>query len=113
MARWRLMSAHYLKVPGTEYELKEVDRATGKQATKRFPVNLYLNPNDPADCNYPGEIIVTSSKNKVYPKDIYFIGPPTSEMEPLDEEAEKISKQWEKKWENHPIESLPATMSQI
>lgn len=113
MARWRLRSAHYLKVPGTEYEHKETDRATGKQAKKVFPVPLYLNPEDQADCNYPGEIIVTDKKSHpAYPKDIYFVGQPTPEMEPLDEEAEKISASFAKKWE-HPIESLPTTMSQI
>lgn len=113
MARWRLMSAHYLNVPGTEYEHREVSRETGKQAVKRYPVPLFLNPNDPADCNYPGEIIVADKANRLHPKDLVFVGPPTPEMEPLDEEAEKISAKHREKWDKHPIESLPTTMSQL
>lgn len=117
MARWRLKSAHYLNVPGTEYELQETDRGSGKSVRKKFKVHLFLDPNDPADHNYPanprigeeGSIIVSDRPSKQYPRDIVFVGPPTMEMEPLDEEAERITKKWEEKWAAHPIESLPAT----
>ena len=37
-----------------------------------------------------------------------FTGPPTSEMEPLDDEAKKLTAKFMETWE-HPIESLPAT----
>jgi hypothetical protein len=113
MARWRLKSAHYLNVPGATFEVRETSRETGKQAIKHFPVHTYLNPDDPSDHNYPGEIIVADKANKAFPRDIVMAQPPTMEMEPIDEEAEKISAQWEKKWANHPIDSLPATMSQV
>jgi len=113
MARWRLINGHYLNVlidgEPAEWEYKEVDRTTGKQARKIFPVPMLMDPNDPADHNYPGEIIVCY-KGSGERKDIVFIGDPTPEMEPLDEEAEAISASLRQKWE-HPIESLPSTMS--
>lgn len=106
MARWRLRSAHYLNVPGTEWEYKETDRTTGKNGRKVFPVPLFLNPDDAADHNYPreGEIIVCH-EGKGAAKDIIFLGEPTPEMEPIDEEAEAISASLASKWQ-HPIESL-------
>ena len=98
MARWRLMKAHYLNVPGTEWEHKETDRSTGKQARKIFEVPRLLNPDDMADHNYPGEIIVAHSEDRRYRNDIIFVGPPTPEMEPIDEEAEAISEAESPKW---------------
>lgn len=113
MARWRLIKSHYLNVPGTEYDVKETHRETGKQVTKRFPVHMFLNPDDPADYNYPqdGVIIVSDRADKAHPRDIVFVGPPTPEMEPLDPEAEKITAKWKEKWDRGPIESLPNTVS--
>src|SRR5712664_1979266 len=62
MARWRLITGHYLNVlidgSPAEWEYKETDRNTGKQARRIFPVPVLLDPNDPADHNHPGEIIV-------------------------------------------------------
>lgn len=107
MARWRLTAAHYLKVPGTEWEYKEVDMTSGRQARKVFPVPLHLDPNNPSDCNYPGDIIVKQGKGE--PRDIIFEGPPTPDMEPLDDEAEAISAKWREKW-SHPIEDLAVTI---
>jgi len=104
MARWRLTQAHYLNVPGTEWEYKETDRTSGRQGRKVFQVPLFLNPADPADCNRDGEINVCHA-DKGKPGDIVFVGEPTPDMEPLDEEAEAISKACEPKWQ-HPIESL-------
>lgn len=109
MARWRLTQPHYLNVPGTEWEYKEVDRTTGKQGRKVYPVPLLLSPNEPSDQNYPGEIIVAQGKS-ASPKDIIFLGEPTPDMEPLDDEAEKISAACAPKW-SHPIESLPGSFS--
>jgi hypothetical protein len=114
MARWYLTAAHYLKVPGTEWEYKETDRMTGKQKRKVFPVPLYLNPADDSDCNFrhgiPGvtdePMIVVASVGRGLPGDIEFEGPPTPDMEPLDDEAREISAQWAPQWV-HPIEDLP------
>ncbi len=109
MARWRLTAPHYLNVPGTEWEQKETDRVTGKQARKVYPVCLHLDPKLPADHNYPDEIIVCFA-GRGQPRDIIFEGKPTPEMEPLDDEAERISEAESKHW-IHPIDSLPAAGS--
>jgi hypothetical protein len=111
MARFRLTGKHYLHtVPGTEWEQKEVDATTGRQAIRRYPVPLHLDPDNPADHNYPGEIIVSTKADRAHPRDIVFKGPPTPDMEPIDEEADKLIAPLRAKWEkNHPIESLPAS----
>jgi len=110
MARWKLLSAHYLNVPGVEWEYRETTRE-GKQGRKIFTVPQYLDPKDPADWNYPelGEIIVSDGKGKQQ-RDIIFVGPPTPEMEPLDDDATKVTDLEKAKWV-HPIESLDTTYS--
>jgi len=114
MARWKLTAPHYLGVPGTEWEQKETNQQTGKQARKVYKVPMYLDPKDTADCNYPGEIIVAHGYKKHERQDILFEnangspGDPSPDMEPLDEEAEAISAKFRKRWTN-PIEDLPAT----
>ena len=110
MSRWRLTRPHYLWVPGSEWEYKETSRETGRQARKVFPVPQLLNPEDPADCNYPGELIVCH-EGKGNKRDYIFTGPPTPDMEPLDEEAEKLSEEASKHW-RHPIDSLPGDFTQ-
>jgi hypothetical protein len=107
MARWKLTGKHYLNVPGTEWEYEETT-ATGKRHKQRMPVPLYLDPDDREYQNQNGEIIVAWEGSEQR-GDITFVGPPTQEMTPLDEEAEAISAELEKKW-SHPIESLPSTM---
>lgn len=106
MARWRLTNKHYLNVPGTEWMHEEVNRDTGRKARKIFPVPEYLDPDDPGCYNYPGEIIVCH-EGKGEPRDKIFVGPPTPDMEPLDNEAKAISQEMSKRWQ-HPIDSLPA-----
>lgn len=111
MARWRLENAHYLNVPGNEWVYEEQSRSSGKAARQRFTVPQYLDPRDGADHNYPGEIIVAHVESKAFPRDIVFVGSPTPDMTPLDEEAEKITKELQPTWQ-HPIESLPGQYSQ-
>lgn len=117
MARWQLTHPHYLVVLDNDWEYKEVDRATGKQVRRTFNVPRYLDPNDVGDWNYKrnnddGEIIVTNLKDGGdYPNDIYFLGQPTPDMIPLDNEAKAISAALEAKWQ-HPIESLSGSFSQ-
>lgn len=113
MARWRLRDAHYINVPGTEWEYSETDQATGRRLRKVYDVPLYLNPKDPADCNYPGEIIVSNKLDPAYRRDILFSGPPTPDMEPIDDEAQEISQGFidSGAWK-HPIESMNMTYSQ-
>jgi|SRR5215831_2844328 len=107
--RWRLCAKHYLWVPDTFYLYEETSRETGKLARKQWPVPLYLDPDSPADQNYPGEIIVCHA-GKGQKRDIIFKGPPTPDMEPLDDEAQALSDAERHKWV-HPIESLPGDFS--
>jgi len=97
------MNPHYLNVPGIEWEYVEISRSSNKQARVRFPVPQYLNPDDPSDHNYPGEVVVAHARegekvSKFHPKDIIFVGQPTPDMEPMDEEAEKISESLKGQW---------------
>lgn len=105
MARWRLTAGHYLNVPGNEWEYKETNRDTGRQQRVVFPVPMLLDPQDASAHNYPGEIIVSNGKFP-QPRDYIFEGPPTPDMEPLDDEAQAITDKERPKW-IHPIESLP------
>lgn len=108
MARWRLMTPHYLNVPGTEWAYEEIDRETGQQARKVFPVPRHLDPANPRDCTSNGECIVTNKRDKAFPRDWLFSGDPTPDMEPVDDEAQAISDSHAPKWA-HPIDSLPTT----
>lgn len=115
MARWRLKQKHYLMVPGNEWQYIENDRVTGRPKRVNFPVPKYFDPGDFADCNYvsratdgtiiDGEIVVTNDQNTTT-RDIPFLGDPTPDMEPLDDEARAISATFKDVWK-HPIESLP------
>src|SRR5215831_19089147 len=103
MARWKLMAGHYINVPGTEWEHKETSRETGRQVRKVYAVPRHLDPKAPEDWNnWPmgrhddGEIIVCHV-GKGQPRDIEFTGPPTQDMEPLDDEARAISARIPKK----------------
>ena len=107
MARWRLTAPHYINVPGTEWEYKETNRDTGRQARKVFEVPLHLDPDMPSDQNYPGEVIVCH-EGKGQGRDIVFLGEPTPDMEPVDDEARELSESLKHKWV-HPIESLSST----
>lgn len=107
MARWRLTAPHYINVPGTEWEYKEVTD-TGRSVKKVFDVPAYLNPDDRADHNYPGEIIVAQAPG-AQPRDIIFLGPPGPDMAPLDEAAQALSDAESHKWV-HPIEALDGTI---
>jgi hypothetical protein len=115
MARWRLTQPHYLQVPGTEWEYKETDRETQRQVRKVFEVPLYLNPNEQADWNdRVNEWVTVSNRfDKAHPRDHVFVGPPTPDMAPLDDEAEQITQSYidSGAWK-HPIESLDMNYSQ-
>jgi len=87
MARWKLMTGHYLHTPeATEWEHVETDQASGKQNRKRFIVPCYMEK-DATVCQGPG-----------MPGDIEFIGPPTPDMVPLDDEARKLNAEYEPVW---------------
>jgi hypothetical protein len=113
VARWRLTDAHYLAVPETEWEYRETNRETGRQARKVYEVPLHLDPKNAADWNYPRDeaIIVSNKYDPAYPRDHVFRGTPTPDMEPLDDEAKAISDAERKNW-IHPIEALNMTYSE-
>lgn len=113
MARWRLRDAHYLNVPGIEWEYKEQDRETGRSARKVYNVPLYLNPQWVQDWNDPDGIVVTNKYDPAHRRDHLFIGSPTPDMEPIDDEAQKISQEFIDAgvWK-HPIDSLNMTYSE-
>lgn len=106
--RWRLQEPHYLNVPGTEWDHRETSQTTRKQITKHVKVPLLLDPKEPSDWNYPEEVIVAHAVEGCHNlrADIIFEGSPTMAMEPLNEEARKLS---DKVFANckHPIDSLP------
>lgn len=109
MARFRLRAPHYLNVPGTTWEYTEADQFNAKKQKKtQFPVPMFLHPDDPNDQNYPGEVIVATEESAQYPRDIVFVGPPTPDMEPIDEAAQALIQKYKKNWV-HPIESLSGT----
>lgn len=106
MARYKLGGPHYLNVPGTEWEQVEVNLITGRQGRHRYPVPRYLDPGDPNDC-HDGICVVTDRSDPAFPHDILFVGPPSGDMEGLDDEARaNVAKV--KGMGEHPIESLAA-----
>ncbi len=101
MAKWRLTDNHYLNghYPGEEktlWERVETNIATGRAMRKQLEVPAYLDK----------DTIVCQGER--HPQHFEFVGPPTPEMEPLDDEAEAISEKHRKNW-IHPIEGLPST----
>lgn len=106
MARWRLTTQHYLNVPGTKWEYEETNRDTGKRFRKQFDVPTLISPDDPEYQDRNGDVIVAYEAT-AQRGDVIFTGPPTPDMEPIDEEASTLTAQWLPNWQ-HPIESLPA-----
>jgi hypothetical protein len=118
MARWKLMTPHYLNVPGEEWEYTENDRTTGRPKRVKFPVPRLLDTKDPS-CwtnrwgnkdNEDGEIIVCH-EGKGEPTDQVFIGSPTPDMVPVDDEARAISATFESLWQAKP-ENMAGDYSQ-
>jgi hypothetical protein len=107
MARWLLTQPHYLKVVDTFWEQTETDRVTGRQKKKKYPVPMHLDPHCAADWNNkPGSSSANISRGgnsfdegyitvchagKGEPHDYVFVGDPTPDMEPIDDEAKAIS----------------------
>jgi hypothetical protein len=115
MARWRLITAHYLSVEGNSWEQVETDRMTGKQLRKRVEVPMLLDIADQSLWNgnilrnprgeiLGGDIIVALKGSTKESTDYVFTGEPTPDMFPIDSEAEAISAKLEKKWKAAPNE---------
>jgi hypothetical protein len=106
MARWKLLNAHYLNTRDpTEWEYQETDRTSGRPVRKKFIVPRLLDPREPSDWNHSwghgdqrdGDVIVCLP-GKGDPKDIEFLGDPTPDMLPLDDEAKSISASFAEHW---------------
>lgn len=118
MARWKLMTSHYLLVADpTKWEYKEVDRGSGREKRKQVTVPRFLDINDPGDwTNRFGDVGVSHGGNsadgageiivclpgKGGPHDIEFYGDPTPDMSPVDEEAMAISASFAERWRYKP-----------
>ncbi len=111
MARWRLTADHYLNVPDNVWEYEETSRESGKRKREVLPVPLLISLLDPNFHNFDGDVVVChEGKGEREGKskgDIVFLGNPTPDMEPLDEEAEALTASLRPRWE-HPIDTLPA-----
>jgi hypothetical protein len=110
MARWKLITAHYLlTLDKTEWEYTENDRKTGRPKRMKFEVPRYISPLDPADWtnrwgtkdDSDGEVIVCYP-GKGTESDIEFLGEPTPDMMPIDDEAKAISATFEPRWAYKP-----------
>lgn len=121
MARWKLMTGHYLHVvkDPTMWEYQETDRSTGRPKRLQLPVPMLLDPKDPG-CwtnrwgnkdTEEGEIIVCQGKGER--GDIEFVGDPTPDMVPIDDEAKEISASFEEHWRYKPDSLEPFDQSLI
>lgn len=113
LARWRLTGPHYINAYYPDMEDKQSSweytqlNDKGRQIRKRYKVPMYLDPKDPTCYNYPGEIIVANMENGL---DIVMEGKPTMEMEPLNEEAKRLSDIEAPKWKNPMgVDAFPGT----
>lgn len=109
MARWKLMTSHYLKTNDTFWEYKETDQTTGRERRRQVPVPRYLNIYDQSDWtnrwgntdNAAGEIVVCH-EDKGDKHDVVFYGDPSPDMMPLDDEAKAISATFTETWKYKP-----------
>lgn len=120
MARWKLMTPHYLHlVDKTEWEYKETTR-DGKQKRMTVQVPRFLHPHDPGDWNntwghgqsLEGEIIVCTPGTGAS-RDYEFLGDPTPDMMPLDDEAAAISAKFTERWSYKPDGETSYSQSMI
>lgn len=111
MARWKLMAAHYInvKTPWGETQKwvrEEQNQETGRILRTEYNVPTLLDPlNDRTVLGPTGDCIVARPGSQ-QSGDWIYEGPPTADMEPLDDEARAISDSLRHKWV-HPIDSLP------
>lgn len=79
---------------------------TQEEVRHRMPVPRFLHLDDPKTRrNSSGHVIVCYEGSKEAPTDYIFVGPPTPDMEPLDDEAMELSKS-ELSRGQHPMDSL-------
>ena len=121
MARWKLACNHYIRtVKPTKWRYTETDQSTGETIEKEYDVPRLLDIKDPKcwskrwgpDAHFmEGEVIVCQP-GKGQPGDWEFLGDPTPDMIPLDEEAEAISATYTDRWAYKPEVMDPSAHSQ-
>ena len=99
MPRWKLLETHYLRIEGTEWEYKEVNRANGREIRKKFPVPLHLDPKVESDWNGKDALdngcIVVAYGSDAQPRDYIMTDlQVTAGMEGLDPEAKRLSAEY-------------------
>lgn len=115
MARWKVTAKHYIHAEQygqpTEYIREETNRDTGRTFRKSLLVPMFIDPEDPGCINRFTGMCVVATKGTEQPGDIVFFGPPTADMEPLDDEARRLSDEERPKWKS-PIDGLPAQIGE-
>jgi hypothetical protein len=115
MARWKVTAKHYIYAEQygqpTEWERQETNQATGRLFRKSFKVPLYIDPDDRFCINQTEGFCVVARTGTEKPGDIVFFGPPTPDMEPMDEAAQAETDAEKHKWIN-PIEGLEPMIGQ-
>jgi hypothetical protein len=115
MARWKVTAKHYLHAEQygqpTEWERQETNQDTGRMFRKSYRVPLLIDPDDRFCVNKHEGICVVARKGTEKPGDIVFFGPPTPDMEPMDDEAQAETDSEKHKWVN-PIDSLAPEIGQ-
>lgn len=110
MARWRVIAPHYIHAEQwgqpTEWAREETNRESGRTFRKTMKVPMLVDPNDPSCCRRSDGLCVVARAGSEQPGDIIFEGPPTPDLEPLDDEAMAQSNAERHKWIS-PIDSLP------
>lgn len=115
MARWKVTAKHYIHAEQygqpSEWERTEMNIDTGRNFRKLYKVPMLIDPEDPGCINKHEGICVVARKGTDHPGDIVFFGPPTADMEPLDEEARKETEAERPKWKS-PIDGLEMTIGE-
>jgi hypothetical protein len=115
MARWKVTAKHYIHAEQygqpTEWERQEMNVDTGRQFRKTYKVPMLVDPDDKWCINQHEGICVVARKGTERPGDIIFFGPPTPDMEPLDDAAQAETDAEKHKWVN-PIDSLAPEIGQ-
>ena len=115
MARWKVTAKHYLHAEQygqpTEWERQEMNTDTGRLFRKAYKVPMLIDPDDKFCINRNEGFCVVARKDTEKPGDIVFFGPPTPDMEPMDEAAQIETDKEKHKWVN-PIDSLAPEIGQ-
>jgi hypothetical protein len=115
MARWKVTAKHYIHAEQygqpTEWERQETNVQTGRMFRKTYKVPLYIDPDDRFCINPHEGFCVVARKGTEKDGDIIFFGPPTPDMEPMDDAAQEETDSEKHKWVN-PIDALQPTIGE-